>query len=285
MERRRGRARRNLRRGRRRCRRARGQRRRGGGLRRRSRAHRPSSGRWRGRGWKQSPAYCSSSTAPLASLDAQAEHDNHMARMRLIVIDCLVAACVASRPTLLLAQDTRSSAARPVGNLSEWFPQSSMPAESVVRGQVGAVVIQVGVNAEGTVTDCRVVESSGYRLLDAAACDRAQRVGRFKPARDDGGNPVASRFTLPQIQYVLSKENLSAATVDESRKVYNSTIQVDVDSAGNVEACRSLNADMPSRTACANYVLGKPPPLTSKIPGGSKVTISNTIVVDRTGDR
>src|SRR5258708_531656 len=146
-----------------------------------------------------------------------------MERMRVILSGCVLAVCVASQSTGVFANDTKPSPPRPIGNLSDWFPQSSMPAEAVVRGQVGAVVVQVNLNADGTVTACRVVESSGYPLLDAAACGRAKSVGRFEPALDGNGDRVASTFTLPRLQYVLSKENLSAATVDAKRQVYNST--------------------------------------------------------------
>jgi TonB family protein len=160
-----------------------------------------------------------------------------------------------------------------------------MPAESVARGQVGTVVMQLSLNTDGMVVACRVVESSGYRLLDAAACERAKSVGRFQPARDVKGDRVASTFTLPPLQYVLSKESISAVTVDESRKVYNSTIQIDIDKSGIIEACRSLNSDMPDKKACADYVVGKPAPSVFKVPSGSRVTVSNTVVVDRTSER
>lgn len=205
--------------------------------------------------------------------------------MRIFLSSCVLAVCLAWQPARVFAQDTKSSPARPIGKLGDWFPQSSMPAESVVRGQVGGVVAQLSLNADGTVTACRVVESSGYSLLDAAACERAKSVGRFEPARDEKGDRIASTFTLPRVQYVLSKENLSAATVDAKRKVYNSTIQIDVDKSGMIEGCRSLNTDMPDGRACGVYVVGKPAPSAFKVPSGSTVTISNTIVVDRNSDR
>ena len=206
-------------------------------------------------------------------------------RLRIFLSSCVLAVCVGWQPTCVFAQDTKPSPAHPIGNLGDWFPQSSMPAESVVRGQVGAVVIQLSLNSDGTVKACRVVESSGYPLLDAGACERAKSVGRFEPAHDGKGNRVASTFTLPQLRYVLSKENLSAVTVDANRKVYNSTIQIDVDKSGTIEACRSLNTDMPDKSACADYVVGKPAPSVFKVSSGSKVTISNTIVIDRNGER
>jgi hypothetical protein len=128
------------------------------------------------------------------------------------------------------------------------------------------------------------MESSGYPLLDAVACERAKTAGRFEPARDSKGNRVPSTFTLPQIRYVLSKDDLSAVTVDASRKVYNSTIQIEVNKSGIVEACRSLNADMPDKSACADYLVGRPVPPVFKNPSGSKVTISNTIVIDQNSE-
>jgi TonB family protein len=200
---------------------------------------------------------------------------------RLGLVLSTFALLMSAQSTSVSAQDVETGLARPIGNIAEWFPQSSMPAESVVRRQVGAVVAQLRIDAGGTVTDCRVVKSSGYSLLDAAACNRAKSVGRFEPARDGTGNRVASTFTLPELRYVLSKENLSVATVDAKRTVFNSTIQVDIDKAGIIQKCRSLNADTSDKEACGAYVVGQPAPPAFKASSGSTVTVSNTIVVDQ----
>ena len=48
---------------------------------------------------------------------------------------------------------------------------------------------------DGRVTSCEVTGSSGNSALDQAACRNLQRRGRFEPALDRDGNPVASTYT------------------------------------------------------------------------------------------
>ena len=208
-----------------------------------------------------------------------------MRHMNVVLLGCVFAASTAWQPARAVAEDNKASPPRLIGNPGDWFPQSSMPAESVVRGQVGAVIIQLSLNADGAVMACRVLESSGYQLLDAAACERAKNYGRFEPARDGKGNGIASTFILPRIRYILSNGNRSAATVDAKRNVYNSTIQIQVGTSGNIESCRTLNTDTTDKSACGGYVVDTPTPSAFKVSGGAEVTISNTIVVDRKSER
>ena len=68
------------------------------------------------------------------------------------------------------------------------------PAEAWRSGMEGAVGYELAVDAEGMVTDCTIVESSGFELLDAATCPIARERHTFDPARDENGNPVAGTF-------------------------------------------------------------------------------------------
>ena len=58
----------------------------------------------------------------------------------------------------------------------------------------GAVGYELAVDAEGAVTDCTVIESSGFELLDAMTCPIARERHRFEPAHDENGEPVAGTF-------------------------------------------------------------------------------------------
>lgn len=70
------------------------------------------------------------------------------------------------------------------------------PSGARQRGEQGDVMVEIRVNAEGTVDRVRIVSSSGYPELDEAAM-RAVRAARFVPARS-GRESVAStaRLTL-----------------------------------------------------------------------------------------
>ena len=61
------------------------------------------------------------------------------------------------------------------------------------RGRhVGSVVVQFTVQADGRVSNCGAVRSSGKASLDALTCRLVEERMRFKPALDGQGNPVAS---------------------------------------------------------------------------------------------
>jgi protein TonB len=60
------------------------------------------------------------------------------------------------------------------------------PAVSKRLGEQGRVVVNVYVLADGRVGDVRVLKSSGYERLDAAALVHVRRNWRFTPARADG---------------------------------------------------------------------------------------------------
>ena len=63
------------------------------------------------------------------------------------------------------------------------------------RGEQGNVLLEIRVNAEGTVDEVKVVGSSGFAELDEAAV-KAAKAARFTPAKS-GGKPVASLARLP----------------------------------------------------------------------------------------
>ena len=68
------------------------------------------------------------------------------------------------------------------------------------RGEQGDVVLEIRVNARGTVDDVKVAVSSGFAELDEAAV-RAAKAARFSPARS-GRDPVASTARL-KLQFKL----------------------------------------------------------------------------------
>ncbi|HET7606868.1 MAG TPA: energy transducer TonB [Sphingomicrobium sp.] len=59
----------------------------------------------------------------------------------------------------------------------------------------GSVAISVRVNADGSVSNCRVVRSSGNSTADSLMCDLFVQYVRFSPARDPAGRPVAQDIT------------------------------------------------------------------------------------------
>ena len=68
------------------------------------------------------------------------------------------------------------------------------PIESLRNYEQGDVHFILDVDATGTVTACRIEQSSGYPRLDEASCSMLVRRARFKPAVDDNGKPVPSTY-------------------------------------------------------------------------------------------
>ena len=74
---------------------------------------------------------------------------------------------------------------KPKRNIRPDYPKGARQ-----RGEQGDVILEIRVNAEGTVDDVKVAVSSGFGELDEAAV-KAARMAKFSPARS-GHAPVAS---------------------------------------------------------------------------------------------
>lgn len=84
---------------------------------------------------------------------------------------------------------------KPKRNIRPDYPKGARQ-----RGEQGDVVLEIRVNAEGTVDDVKVAASSGFAELDEAAV-KAARIAKFSPARS-GREPVASTARL-KLQFKL----------------------------------------------------------------------------------
>ncbi len=63
-----------------------------------------------------------------------------------------------------------------------------------VMGVGGTVEVIFRVLTDGSVTDCRILESSGNRQLDDITCDLIERRYVYEPSRDEDGRPVTARI-------------------------------------------------------------------------------------------
>ena len=67
------------------------------------------------------------------------------------------------------------------------------------QARVGrSAVARLDVSAQGRVTGCRIVRSSGFLETDTVLCRLAPDNIRFEPARDSNGNAIASVFGYQQ---------------------------------------------------------------------------------------
>lgn len=103
------------------------------------------------------------------------------------------------------AEKPNTSAASRSGSQGFTRPQLAYGVQPVYpetarnRGISGTVKVKMAVLADGTVSDCFVIASSGSRELDAAALETV-RTWRFSPAVDKAtGQPVPSYVTYPLV--------------------------------------------------------------------------------------
>ncbi len=69
---------------------------------------------------------------------------------------------------------------------------SDMPLSLREAGAGGTVSVRYHVQVSGRASDCVVTRSSGYRALDALTCELLEERFRFRPSRDETGQPVRS---------------------------------------------------------------------------------------------
>lgn len=82
-------------------------------------------------------------------------------------------------------------------------PHPAYPEEARAARQQGVVTLRVNVDASGHVTSVRVVQSSGFPILDERARSTVAEKWVFKPAMS-GGAAVASEVMIP-IRFTLER--------------------------------------------------------------------------------
>lgn len=90
--------------------------------------------------------------------------------------------------------------ARPA--IPRMVPRAEYPREAVRREQEGRVGYRLSIDAKGKVTDCVVTSSSGFQLLDEAACRTAKKTV-FEPALDAAGMPTPGTFESTEVYDLL----------------------------------------------------------------------------------
>lgn len=85
--------------------------------------------------------------------------------------------------------------AQPKGNPGSWANPNDYPSGPLRREEEGRTRFRVTVGPDGRVTSCDITGSSGSGELDSTTCSLVTRRGRFNPATDGEGNPVAGAWS------------------------------------------------------------------------------------------
>lgn len=90
----------------------------------------------------------------------------------------------------------RQTGAQPTGGgpqpatAGPWMTNEDYPGSEMRRGHVGSLSFILDIAASGLPTACKVAVSSGYPVLDQAACAILMKRARFQPARGPKGEAV-----------------------------------------------------------------------------------------------
>jgi TonB family protein len=95
---------------------------------------------------------------------------------------------ISDRVTWTLPEPPTGAQAR--ANLASYIQDGDYPALAMRRGEQGLVGFELDVAPDGRVANCRVIQSSGSRLLDATTCQIMIDRARFTPARNADGSPA-----------------------------------------------------------------------------------------------
>lgn len=95
-------------------------------------------------------------------------------------------------------------AASPRNNAALWVTTGDYPTSDIRQGHTGTVRFRLAIDTDGRVTDCTIVQSSGFDGLDKATCRNLAKRARFDPATGADGGKVAGsyagtiRWVIPQ---------------------------------------------------------------------------------------
>ena len=95
---------------------------------------------------------------------------------------------VPSRISWVLPREPTGARAR--ANLATYISDGDYPASAVRHHEQGRVGFELDISPEGRVINCRIMQSSGSRMLDLRTCQIMLVRGRFLPARDAQGHAV-----------------------------------------------------------------------------------------------
>jgi protein TonB len=75
-------------------------------------------------------------------------------------------------------------------NLASYISDADYPSAGHAQHMQGTIGFRLAVGTDGRVTNCDILSSSGFPLLDETTCALLTARARFTPARDARGNPT-----------------------------------------------------------------------------------------------
>lgn len=83
----------------------------------------------------------------------------------------------------------------PIAGSSRWITADDYPAAAIATSAEGKTMTLLKIGVDGSVQECRTLQSSGHPLLDQAACSLLATRGRYRPAIGHDRKPIGSHVT------------------------------------------------------------------------------------------
>lgn len=97
-----------------------------------------------------------------------------------------------------------SAPPQPLNPKETWLTSGDYPREALAKLHGGSSIIVWDVDIDGKPGNCRVLQSSGDKQLDEAACKGILLRARFSPAIDKDGKPMVT-FMSRRVVWMLSQ--------------------------------------------------------------------------------
>lgn len=94
------------------------------------------------------------------------------------------------------AQRAIKARAMPVTSTGTWFNTTDYPVALSYTSKSGGVMAWLDISDRGGITGCHVMEAGGDPAFEQLTCEVAKKNGRFTPALDKTGKPIATYFVL-----------------------------------------------------------------------------------------
>lgn len=93
------------------------------------------------------------------------------------------------------ADELAQIAEGPKGDVSRYFGSAAYPSNALFVGKGGQTFALVAIDAQGRVTDCKIISNSGHESFRKSTCEALMRA-RFEPAKNAAGKPVRSWYPV-----------------------------------------------------------------------------------------
>jgi TonB family protein len=120
------------------------------------------------------------------------------------------------------------------------FSADDYPKEAMIHGWQGTVIAELTVSSAGRVSKCRIVRSSGYKVLDDKTCEILFERAKFIPAKDIAGHPTVDTLRTPPIVWRLESAPPGTPSLDDLPQGWQGAAEAElaVSAQGTVTACR-----------------------------------------------